>query len=124
MTIQECYRDLGGDYAKTEKRLSNAGMIHRFLIRFPEDPTFSALCAAMDAGDREAAHTCAHALEGVCSNLGLAALLQSAIRLTAVLRAETESITEEAWALLEDVRRDHARTVDAIRSYQLSGEAQ
>ena len=116
MTIQECYRNLGGDYARTEKRLPSVGMIRRFLLRFPQDPTFASLCQAMREGDREAAFRCAHTLKGVCANLGLDRLLDSSGRLTEALRT-AEDMPESAAELLEAVRRDYALTVGAIQSY-------
>ena len=136
MTIQECYRNLGGDFNRTEKRLSGAGMIRRFLLRFPQDPTFSSLCQAMREGDRAAAFRCAHTLKGVCANLGLDRLLDSSGRLTEALRAEGEGIPPDAAALLdavmpeqlyarlEQVRQDYALTVSAIRSYSDSESVQ
>ena len=125
MTIQECYHDLGGDFSRTEMRLPSIGMIQRFLMRFPQDPTFSELCQAMEAGDREAAFRCAHTLKGVCANLGFDRLLGSAGRLTEALRAETESMPEDAAALLESVRRDYELTVSVIESYSADvGSAQ
>lgn len=117
MTIQECYRNLGGDYARTEKRLPSAGMIQRFLLRFPQDPTFSSLLQAMRAGDRASAFRCAHTLKGVCANLGLDRLLDSSGRLTEALRTESEEIPGEAAALLERVRQDYELTVRAIRRF-------
>ena len=124
MTIQECYQSLGGDFSRTEKRLPSVGMIQRFLLRFPQDPTFSSLCQAMQAGDREAAFRCAHTLKGVCANLGLDRLLDSSGRLTEVLRAAEEEIPEGAALLLEDVRRDYELTVRAIQSYSDTDAAQ
>lgn len=124
MTIQECYRNLGGDFNRTEKRLPGAGMIRRFLLRFPQDPTFSSLCQAMREGDRAAAFRCAHTLKGVCANLGLDRLLDSSGRLTEALRAEGEGIPPDAAALLEQVRQDYALTVSAIRSYSDSESVQ
>ena len=124
MTIQECYQSLGGDFSRTEKRLPSVGMIQRFLLRFPQDPTFSSLCQAMRAGDREAAFRCAHTLKGVCANLGLDRLLNSCGRLTEVLRAEAEEIPGDAALLLEDVRQDYELTVRAIQSYSDTGFAQ
>ena len=123
MTIQECYQLLGGDFSRTQMRLPSVGMIQRFLFRFPQDPTFSALCQAMEAGQRESAFRCAHTLKGVCANLGLDALLDSAGRLTEALRAETDDISGDADALLEKVRQDYELTVKVIRDYSETAES-
>lgn len=122
MTIQECYQTLGGNFARTEKRLPSVGMIRRFLIRFPQDPTFSELCQAMEAGEREKAFRCAHTLKGVCANLGLDRLLDSAGKLTEALRAQ-DAVPGDAGALFENVRCDYELTVNAIRNYSDSVES-
>ena len=123
MTIQECYQLLGGNFSQTQTRLPSAGMIQRFLFRFPQDPTFSALCQAMETGQRESAFRCAHTLKGVCANLGLDALQDSASRLTEALRAETDEISGDACALMERVRQDYELTIKAIRDYSDSAES-
>ena len=52
MTIAECYRRLGGDYAQVEHRLCSPGMIVRFVSRFLEDDSFGELLCAMRDGRR------------------------------------------------------------------------
>ena len=122
MTIQECYQTLGGNFGRTEKRLPSAGMIERFLMRFPQDPTFSELCQAMEARECERAFRCAHTLKGVCANLGFDRLMDSTGRLTEALRAQN-AVPQDAGALFEAVRRDYELTVSAIRDYSESVES-
>ena len=43
MTIQECYVALGGSYEQVARRLPSAGMVERFLARFPGDDSFAKL---------------------------------------------------------------------------------
>lgn len=117
MTIQECYRELGGDFAQVEKRLPSVSLIKRFIAKFPEDGSFSELCHAMEEGQRENAFRAAHTLKGVCANLGFDRLLSSSAQLTELLRPETDTIPADALRLLEDVRRDYELTTGAIRAY-------
>lgn len=117
MTMQECYREMGGDYADVSARLSKPGLIERFVGLFLEDKSFAELCRQMEAGSCREAFRAAHTLEGVCSNLGFARLLNSTARLTAELREESEEIPETALALLEEVRRDYRDTTAAIQRY-------
>ena len=72
MTIQECYQELGGDFAQVEKRLPSVSLIERFITKFLDDGSFSELCHAMQEGQREAAFRAAHTLKGVSANLSLA----------------------------------------------------
>lgn len=120
MTIQECYQRLGGDYARTEKRMSSGSLVRRFIVRFPEDGSFSELCAAMEEGARGRAFRAAHTLKGVSGSLGLDRLYASASLLTELLRPEAEAIPEGAHALFEDVTWDYRLTVSAIRAYMES----
>ena len=55
MNIQECYQQLGGDFAQVEKRLSSEALVRRFLAKFLDDGSFSELCIAMEDGDRHKA---------------------------------------------------------------------
>ena len=117
MTIQECYQKLGGEFAQVEKRLPSVSLVRKFVIKFLDDASFSELCHAMQDGNRAEAFRAAHTLKGVSANLGFSRLLTSAGALTELLRAETETIPEDAAALLEEVKRDYELTVSAIRAY-------
>ena len=120
MTIQTCYRLLGGDFSAVEKRLAGAHLIARFLAKFPDDGSFSALCRAMEAGDRAQAFRAAHTLKGVSGSLSLERLFSSASRLTELLRPEAEAIPAGAHSLFEEVQRDYRLAVQVIRSYSAS----
>ena len=117
MTIEECYRQFGGDYNDVKKRLSSEGMIKKFITRFPEDGSFSDLKTAMKEGSRERAFRAAHTLKGVCANLSLSRLQLSASRLTELLRPEAEEIPAGADAVFEEARQDYELTVNAIRAF-------
>ena len=117
MTIEECYQQLGGDYAALKKRLPSDSLIKRFITKFLDDSSYSELCRALEEGQREEAFRAAHTLKGVCANLGFCRLLTSAEKLTELLRPRTDAIPEEAAPLLEEVRQDYELTVSAIRAY-------
>ena len=117
MTMEECYQQLGGNYAEVSARLPSLRLVEKFVGKFREDKSFEMLCAAMKAGDREEAFRAAHTLKGVCANLSFTRLLDSASRLTEALRPAADAIPAGASALLEEVRRDYEETVRAIQSY-------
>lgn len=123
MTIQTCYRLLGGDFSAVEKRLAGAHLIARFLAKFPDDGSFSALCRAMEAGDRAQAFRAAHTLKGVSGNLGFDRLYNSAARLTALLRPETDAISNDARLCFAAVRQDYEQTLCVIRAYLTEPDA-
>ena len=118
MTMEECYQELGGNYAGICKLLSNPSLIERFTARFLDDPSYYDLCREIENGNRQAAFRAAHTLKGVCANLSFTRLMETVSRLMEVLRPEADRIPDAAVALLEDVRQDYQHTVDAIRKYQ------
>ena len=117
MTIQECYQQLGGDFAQAEKRLSNGTLVERFITKFLDDSSFSELCIAMDKYDHNKAFRAAHTLKGVSGSLRLTTLHSSASQLAELLRAESKNIPAGADLLFEEVKRDYELTVSAIRAY-------
>ena len=120
MTIQECYQQLGGDFAQVQKRLPSEKLISRFIVKFPDDSSFSSLCIAMEAGNRDKAFRAAHTLKGVSGSLSLDRLFSSASRLTELLRPEAEEMPAGAHALFEEVQQDYRLAVQVIRSYSAS----
>ena len=122
MTIQECYQEMGGDFAQVEKRLPSISLVKKFITKFLDDSSFSELCQAMQEGEREKAFRAAHTLKGVSANLSFSKLLSTASQLTELLRPETDTIPEGAEGLLEEVKRDYELTVGAIRAYLDSDE--
>ena len=75
MTMQECYDRLGGNFEQMTKRLPSVSIIKKFVARFPEDPTFTELCRAMESGEQKEAFRATHTLKGVYANLGYDRLL-------------------------------------------------
>lgn len=120
MTIQECYNKLGGSFEQAENRLPSVSLIKKFVAKFLDDSSFSELCRAMQSGERKEAFRAAHTLKGVCANLSFDRLFSSVEQLTEVLRAETDTIPENAFSLLENVKKDYALTVETIRAYLAS----
>lgn len=123
MTIQECYQQLGGDFAQAQKRLPSEKLISRFIVKFPDDSSFSSLCTAMKEGKRDKAFRAAHTLKGVSGSLSLDRLFSSASRLTELLRPEAEEIPADAHSLFEEVQQDYLLAVQVIRSYSASSES-
>lgn len=117
MTIAECYRALGGDYTRVEKRLRSPSLITRFVSMFLEDDSLGLLLCAMGDGRREDAHRAAYTLRSVCANLGFDRLCASTARLEHALEGEGEVIPVQAQPLLDEVVRDYTATVSAIRDY-------
>lgn len=116
MTTQECYERMGADYEDVLRRLGKEERVRRFLLRLPEDMSFQNLCRAMEAGDAEEAFRAAHSLKGICMNLGLTALYQSAHALTEALRGNT--LTPASLPLMRQLTKDYAETIRTIKALE------
>ena len=87
MKIRDFYKSVGGDYDEVFRRIPSNSMIERFLLKFPADPSYAALAAAMEKGDTAGAFPAAHTLKGVAAALGLKELAEAAARLADALRS-------------------------------------
>ena len=115
MTTEQFYREIGSDYAAVLERLGAEDMIRRFVLKFPQDPSFSALEEGFAKRDAEVAFRAAHTLKGVAANLGLERLRALASDMTECLRrgelsgaqarlAETETAYRRVLAALEELK--------------------
>lgn len=115
MTVEECYAKMGGDYADVTSRLRTDERIKRFLLKVADDASFNNLCENIAAHNIEEAFRAAHTLKGVCSNLSLTMLQESASAITEMLRGKTE-YSAEFEPYLDRVKEDYALTIDCIKN--------
>lgn len=115
MTLEECYAAMGGNYADAIGRLRSERMIQKFILKFPKDESYNLLCRSWDSKDYQEAFRAAHTIKGICQNLSITRLGNSAARLTDALRG---GWTPEADALVEEVKRDYQDTVGAIQDFE------
>ena len=69
MTMQECYKAIGGNYEAVLGRLHNEALIPRFTLKFLEDQSYLQLKQTLENKNYEDAFRSAHTLKGVCQNL-------------------------------------------------------
>lgn len=117
MTIEQCYRQLGGDYAQMLSRLSNSALVEKFALMFLNDPSFAELSAAVAQKDAEQAFRAAHTLKGVSANLSFLRLHSSASELVELLRGRTGDIPPEATPMMARIESDYCATVAAIQAF-------
>lgn len=70
MNINECYQAMGADYEEVFGRLRNEKLIAKFVLKFPDDPSFSQLKNSLAEKNTKEAFRAAHTLKGVAQNLG------------------------------------------------------
>lgn len=81
--------------------MGNEALYSKFLGKFKDDTSYASLIASLDQENFEEAFKCAHTLKGVCANLGLDPLSQSASKITELLRGKEPSEVDAAQVGLE-----------------------
>lgn len=115
MTIEECYTKLQGNYAEAKTRLMNDKLIERFILKFPDDPSMSALNEMAEAGDNAAAFRAVHTLKGVAANLAFTKLFQDASNLTEQLRDLQHDPDPTLYSIL---RQTYAMVINTLAEYK------
>ena len=113
MTLKEFYEQIDGSYEDTLHRLTSEALVHRFVLKYPADPSFTQLREAVAAEDWESAFRAAHTLKGVAQNLGFDALYRASSALTEHLRGG-QPLTEPQ--LLDATAAEHERVMSAIEA--------
>lgn len=111
MTLEEFYARIGGSYADTVRRLCNDALVSRFVMKYPANPSFDELRAALDTSDWTSAFRAIHTLKGVAQNLGFDRLYAASVPLTEALR---EDKPLEDRSLFDNVETAHQEILNAI----------
>ena len=82
MTMQECYKAIGGNYEAVLGRLHSEALIQRFTLKFLEDQSYLQLKQALENKNYEDTFRSAHTLKGVCQNLSFDRLYEVRIMKT------------------------------------------
>lgn len=117
MNLNECYKNLGGDFDAVLGRLRSEKMIEKFIFKFLDDRSFSELSSALASKNVQEAFRAAHTLKGVCQNLSFTLLGASAEQITETLRAGE---LERAFEFFKMLSEDYDKTANAINEYRAS----
>ncbi|MBR0302804.1 MAG: Hpt domain-containing protein [Clostridia bacterium] len=119
MTLRELYDAIGGDYDRAIAVLRIEKLMDKHIRRLPANPVFADLDAAGESMDPVRLFESAHAIKGVCSNLGLITLADVASEICdefrdgAVRRLSDEQIKEK----ISEIDDGFNKAADAIREY-------
>ena len=86
MTLQEFYTRIGGNYDDTLRRIPSEALVRKFVLKYPNDPSFGQLKDALAAQNWETAFRASHTLKGVAQNLGMEHLYQVSSALCEAVR--------------------------------------
>lgn len=94
-----------------ERLMGSEALLEKFLNKFVQDGNYSALEAAVAAGDWEEALRASHTLKGMCGNLSMTVLYDLFTRQVNAIRAEDRA---GAAALMEEISLAYRAVCGAV----------
>lgn len=95
---KEHLKNAGADIAGAVARFAgNEDLYVKFLMKFPQDTTFSGLSRAMEDGDMEEALRASHTLKGLSGNLGLTSLFNACSEFVTAVRSNEQGRCPELY---------------------------
>ena len=119
MTVQELYESIGGSYDSAKRILPMDQLIGKFVVKFLDDKSFEKIETASQTGDGSGIFEGAHAMKGVCANLGLDSLSQAASVLAEEFRpGNTRTMDDaEVQAKIAELKVRYEQTMEGIRQF-------
>lgn len=120
MTIQQLYDRIGGNYEHAVRIMKKDKLIDKYVRKLKDSNVGDALAQAGETMDAVKLFESAHAMKGVCANLGLDALASAAEEITEEFRAgnprtlSDEAVREKVAGILQCYRD----TVEGIAEYE------
>ena len=120
MTIQELYAAMGGNYDQAVRILKKDKLIDKYVRKLKASGVDKSLEQAGATMDAAGLFESAHAMKGVCSNLGLDALAAAAGEITEEFRPgkERRLSDEEVKVRLDAIAERYRTTEEGIRAYE------
>lgn len=115
MDLKEVYKELLGDYEDALSRLRKDERIEKYLIKFKDADYKENLLKTIEQKDYEAAFREAHNLKGVCQNLSLTKLADSASELTDSLR--NGNVPQNMDELVSEVEKDYELVITVLTKW-------
>lgn len=119
MTMQQLYEQIGGSYEKAVRVMKTDKIIDRYVCRFEESTMMERLRTAGRSLDPIGIFESAHAMKGVCGNLGFDHLAKTASELAEEFRpgASRRFTDDEVREKLCQLESQYLHTVDSIHAY-------
>ena len=122
MTLQELYQTIGGDYDQALRVLRVEKLMDKHIRKFSNNGVVEAVLAAGETLDPTQMFETAHAVKGVCGNLGLTGLYELASELSDEFRPGNARQMSDAQVKekLSELSALYQRAADGIRQYEAS----
>ena len=122
MTIQEVYEKIGGNYDHAVQIMRMDKMISKYLLKLTDSDVCDKLKEAAGSMDPGALFESAHAMKGVCANLGLDDLAAAVSEVTEEYRpgAGRKLSDDEVKAKLDEIFSKFEKTKAGIEEYKAS----
>lgn len=120
MTLQELYAEIGGDYDQAIRVLRVEKLLDKHICRMASNGVVEQLLDAGKSMDPAELFERAHAVKGVCANLGLTQIAEHASAIAEEYRpGNSRTMTDgEVRQRLDRIGALFTATVDGIRKYE------
>ena len=120
MTLQELYREIGGDYDQAIRVLRMEKLMDKHIRKLTKNGVVEQLLEAGQGMDPTRLFESAHAMKGVCANLGLVALSEAASEIAEEYRpGNPRTLTDDqVKAKLREIADSYQKTAEGIRRYE------
>ena len=120
MTLEELYREIGGSYERAISVLRVEKLIDKHIRKLPANGVVDRVIAAKAGMDPTELFESAHAMKGVCGNLGLTELAEAASEIAEEFRpGNPRRLSDsEVAAWLDRIAGLYEHTAAGIRKYE------
>ena len=120
MTLEELYREIGGSYERAISVLRVEKLVDKHIRKLPVNGVVDRVIAAKTGMDPTELFESAHAMKGVCGNLGLTELAEAASEIAEEFRpGNPRSIPDsEVAARIDRIAELYERTAAGIGKYE------
>ena len=120
MTLQELYTRIDGNYDHAVQIMRMEKLISRYVLKFPSSDLNGSLMEAAKSMDPTQLFERAHAMKGVCANMGFDKLAEAVGEITEEFRPGNQRKYTDAFL---EVHKVHLRKSAFIRTQIFSGSA-
>ena len=120
MTLRELYSQIGGDYEQALRVLRMEKLIDKHIRKLAANDMVGRLVGAAETMEPAELFDSAHALKGICANVGLTALSEMASEIADEFRSGSQRklSDEQAKQKIAQMQELYRKTAECIRRYE------